>query len=214
MTVETARLFETPLVIDDVPGAAALNAELLAVIAERRRRDPQGVQISNILGWHSDTRMLEWGGDAAKRLAVHAVELAGKFSEDIADPNGGRYVWVPEMWANVSGRGAANQYHCHAGSFWAAVYYVDDGYAGSPDRTLGGEIELEDPRMPMILMDGPDLRMRPPGAQGIDDPEVRIRPQAGKMLMFPGWLRHGVRPYLGSGQRVSIALNLTAVRAV
>jgi hypothetical protein len=32
------------------------------------------------------------------------------------------------------------------------------------------------------------------------------------LLMFPGWLRHGVRTYLGNGERMSIAINLIMTR--
>ena len=208
---ELSDLFETPLVVEDYAEAASANVALRAAILGRQSADPAGVGISNRLGWHSDTRMLDWGGDTARGLAERAVLLATIYTQDTGSEAGDRYAWVPEMWANVSTRGASNQFHCHAGAFWAAVYYVDDGYAGSPDRSLGGELEFEDPRMPMMLMDGPDLRMRF-GARPVADPEVLLRPGAGKLLLFPGWLRHGVRPYFGTTTRISIAINLTAVR--
>lgn len=208
---ELSDLFETPLIVEDVADATALNSALRTAILDRQSADPRGLGVSNRLGWHSDTRMLEWGGGAARQLAERAIALATEYTEDVGAEAGGRFAWVPEMWANVSVRGASNQFHCHAGTFWAAVYYVDDGYAGSPDRSLGGELEFEDPRMPMLLMDGPDLRMRF-GSRPIADPEVLLRPAAGKLLLFPGWLRHGVRPYMGLATRISVAINLTAVR--
>ena len=33
-------------------------------------------------------------------------------------------------------------------------------------------------------------------------------PKAGKLVMFPSWLMHQVRPYKGSAVRISIAMNL------
>jgi hypothetical protein len=33
-------------------------------------------------------------------------------------------------------------------------------------------------------------------------------PRAGRLVLFPAWLLHQVRPYRGKAERVSIALNL------
>ena len=37
----------------------------------------------------------------------------------------------------------------------------------------------------------------------------RIRPKPGKLVMFPSWVFHQVRPYHGNAERISIAFNLT-----
>jgi len=44
--------------------------------------------------------------------------------------------------------------------------------------------------------------------------KVRFKPQAGKMLLFPSWLYHGVHPNLaedrdGGGDRVIVSFNLS-----
>jgi uncharacterized protein (TIGR02466 family) len=36
-----------------------------------------------------------------------------------------------------------------------------------------------------------------------------VRPKAGRLVMFPAWLLHQVRPYRGKAQRISIAFNLS-----
>ena len=36
--------------------------------------------------------------------------------------------------------------------------------------------------------------------------------QRGNLILFPAWLRHGVRPYTGNGERITIAMNIDAVR--
>lgn len=210
--MEVEYLFETPLIFTEIPGAAELNRALVAAIEERRKSDPEGAAISNRLGWHSDTAMLEWAGEPAHRLMDQVIAIANRFSQDIGGRGRRRFIWVPEMWANVSSKGASNQLHAHPGSFWSAVYYVDDGYAGSPDRRLGGELELEDPRSPMINMEAPDLRFRAAADAPPSTLETLVRPAAGRLLMFPGWLRHAVKPYFGEGTRISVAMNLTAIR--
>jgi hypothetical protein len=64
----------------------------------------------------------------------------------------------------------------------------------------------------MINMEAPDLRFRPAPDVPPASLEMLIRPASGRLLMFPGWLRHAVRPYFGEGTRISVAMNLTAVR--
>jgi len=37
----------------------------------------------------------------------------------------------------------------------------------------------------------------------------KVQPKAGRMVIFPAWLLHQVRPYRGNAERISIAFNLT-----
>lgn len=207
--LQAASLFETPVIIDTLPDHAELNRQLRETILARREED-SGIQVSNVGGWHSDTRMLDWGGAAAMSLLERIIAAADNFTVDVRGEGASRYRWFPEMWANVSPPGAANQYHTHPGSFWSAVYYVDDGYAGSTDHALGGELILLDPRMPGIAMNTPDLRFRRPG-QRQQQVESRLRPSSGRIVMFPSWLSHAVSPYKGDALRISIAVNLSAI---
>jgi uncharacterized protein (TIGR02466 family) len=41
---------------------------------------------------------------------------------------------------------------------------------------------------------------------GANEPVI---PKAGRLVMFPSWLLHQVRPYRGNAERISIAFNLT-----
>ena len=203
-------LFETPLIVDQMPSAPELNRELMRTILARKDQHA-GLEISNVGGWHSDTQMLAWGGKSAHRLVERIIGCVDYFTTDVRATDGRpRYKWFPEMWANVSPPGASNQFHAHPGAFWSAVYYVDDGYAGSADKSLGGELTLLDPRMPAVRMAAPDLRFRRPGQQH-DQHEKLIRPASGRIVIFPAWLSHAVRPFRGQGNRISIAVNLSAI---
>ena len=205
---ETRNLFSTPFVIDRLQSPAGIQA-LKDLILQERARDNVGVQISNIGGWHSNTSMIDWGGEAARALAYKAMTMADACTIDAGSPQKSRYGWVPEMWANVSGSGNANFHHTHPGSFWSAVAYIDDGYEGSSDVSLGGELQLLDPRMPMVRMTAPDLRFRDENGHPQNN-EPMIRPSTGLIVMFPSWLQHSVRAFYGRGTRISIAINLVA----
>lgn len=211
---DTRHIFTTPFIIDRLQSPEGIAVLKQAVLAEQDR-DPAGAQISNIGGWHSNTKMLEWGGEAARALAFKAMTLADEATMDIGNGANGegpsRFDWVPEMWANVSEAGNANFHHTHPGSFWSAVAYIDDGYDGDADPKLGGELQLLDPRMPMIRMTAPDLRMKDGSGQAQNN-EPTIRPSTGMIVMFPSWLQHAVRPFHGLGTRISIAINLVPAR--
>jgi uncharacterized protein (TIGR02466 family) len=208
---EVVPLFATPLVVFDVPDAVALNVELRRAIEERVRTHPS-THKSNTGGWQSSWDMDRWGGPGAIKLLAYARNLANRMTADQQGVAGqGPYpghfavTWIGNMWANVNRSGHGNEYHSHPGSYWSGVYYVDDGGIAA-DPSLGGELEFLDPRGPVPLMNAPHLRMAGHLSAGSTE---RVRPQAGRLVMFPAWVMHQVRPYHGRAERISIAFNLT-----
>jgi uncharacterized protein (TIGR02466 family) len=198
-------MFATPSALLEVPDAAALNAELLKAIAERQKSGP-GSQHSNLGGWQSDWEMDRWGGVGALKLAAFARNAANRLT---ADRTGKplSIAWRLNMWANVNRAGHANEFHCHPGSYWSGVYYVDDGGIAA-DPSLGGELEFMDPRGPGPAMYAPHLAFNMPGGLSVGANET-VPPKAGRMVLFPAWLLHQVRPYRGTAERVSVAFNLS-----
>ena len=41
--------------------------------------------------------------------------------------------------------------------------------------------------------------------------QVDLNLQEGDLVVFPAWMRHGVRIYRGAGERISVALNIDAI---
>ena len=197
-------LFATPVAAVEVPGADKLNAELKELILQRRDQSP-GVQASNSGGWHSDREIAVWG---AAPIAALLDVAKGVATQMTADRNGKpvRPVWTIQAWANVNSSGDGNICHYHPGSFWSGTYYVADGGCAD-DPTMGGEFEMLDPRGPGPGMYAPALKFAGEDGNAVGSAET-IRPRAGLMLLFPSWLYHQVRPYRGTGLRISIAFNL------
>jgi uncharacterized protein (TIGR02466 family) len=194
----TLKLFATPLLVDQVDDPGLLTA-LKEAILKRRDQDP-GILRSNIGGgWHSDVRLPEWGGDAARRLLDHVIALVNDNTFNMNASDGRPIRWAIDCWANVNENGGANARHVHGGSFWSAVFYV---YV---DEGAGGELLLFDPRMPLLVMHAPRLRFKVTGGER----EFRIKPVAGRLIVFPAWLAHEVQPWQGDGLRISIAVNLS-----
>jgi len=204
-------MFETPVVVARFENAEELLNELTTSILNRMEEDPDGMQRSNVNGWHSDTQMLQWGGAAANVLADKAIAMAKRLSS-FSNATHDDFSWWCQMWANVSGPGASNHLHIHPGNLWSGVLYVDmggEGATGDDITESEGRFYFEDPRFPISVMH--NTRFRFVGADGQPQPvHPELRTQRGDFVMFPAWLRHGVRPYRGTRRRISIALNVDA----
>ena len=95
--------------------------------------------------------------------------------------------------------GDRNVLHCHPGCFVSATYYVR-----VPEHIKGGEIVFRDPRGPAVAMyETPGIELAWVG-NGVGIP---FSPATGHLLIFPAWLEHGVEPFEGAGERISIAFN-------
>ena len=197
-------LFATPVAAVEVPGAAALNPELERLILRRRAETPS-VQASNAGGWHSDRDIADWGGAGIATLLEVARGIATQMTAD-RHGNPARPTWTVQAWANVNGPGDGNICHYHPGAVWSGTYYVADGGCGD-DPSLGGEFEMLDPRGPGPGMYAPHLKFAGEDGAAVGSGET-IRPRPGLMVLFPSWLFHQVRPYRGTGLRISIAFNL------
>jgi uncharacterized protein (TIGR02466 family) len=204
MEIALKGLFATPVAAVEVPDAAKLNMTLQTLILRERARTPS-VQASNAGGWHSNRDLLAWGGPAAATVIDIAKNVATQL---VADRDGKpiRPAWSVRAWANVNGPGDGNICHYHPGAFWSGTYYVDDGGCAS-DPSLGGEFEMLDPRGPGPGMYAPALKFAGPDGASVGAAET-ILPRPGLLVLFPSWLFHQVRPYRGTGLRISIAFNL------
>jgi uncharacterized protein (TIGR02466 family) len=201
--IEVRSYFPTPVVVARVPLTAEDNARLRETILAREKTHA-GVHHSNLLGWQSADDFLHWGGEEGKKLLGFAKALADRLAGDRAG-NRVAVEWFINAWANINRRGHANDAHAHPGSVFSGCYYVDDGGVND-DPALGGALQINDPRGIAPAMYAPELAVALSGCQTAGGSEI-IQPKTGQMLLFPAWLSHGVRPYLGDGTRISVAFN-------
>jgi hypothetical protein len=195
-------LFPTPLCVHYLPVAVEMNAALKPLIIERT----QGVK-SRGHGAYAAEDFRSWGNHHAETLFTVVTDIADSMT---ASRTGGRVKvdWKITARAGLRLKGEDKAHDARAGTFWAGVYFVDDGYAKSDEDALGGQVELGDPRGPLPAMVAPSLSFRLPGQNG-GFSEV-IRPQSGMLLLHPGWLPRGERAYEGEGQRLVVEFELSA----
>jgi len=198
-------LFATPLVIATMPGAGELNPELKRIILAREAAN-ESVQRSNHGGWQSSWDLHEWGGAPMQGVLRFVQTIVDQVT---VDRSGQRHeiAWRINSWANVNRHGHGNQFHTHPGALWSATYYVDDGGV-SADSSLGGEFEIQDPRGVAPVMYAPYLTFPGPDGAALGEAQ-RLTPRTGVCVVFPSWLSHGVRPYRGTRERISIAVNFS-----
>jgi len=203
--IQIEPLFATPVAFAPLPNAEAVNTALRRTILERAETHPSTAH-SNLGGWQSSWDLPEWGGEEATFLLSFARQLADKFTADRTGKPAPQD-WRMNAWANINRNGHGNEFHTHPGCMWSAVYYVDDGGAAE-DPSLGGEFEIQDPRGVAPAMYWPEIVPAVPGGASMGASEM-INPVAGTVMMFPSWVSHAVRPYMGEGTRISIAINLS-----
>jgi len=187
----------TPIYDRVLEGWKDVNLELISIIMEKKENDA-GIQRSNIGGWHSDEQFFAWKNPAVEQVR-RWVKAAFK-EVTLLTTNGSGFSGQGNLlgWVNVSEMGDYNNVHIHPNCVWSGVYYVEVG-TPSDKRPFSGQIYFLDPRS------GSGYQIAPFNVFGNCK---SIKPQNGQMLMFPSWLQHGVRPYDGEGERISIAFNI------
>lgn len=203
--IEVQPLFATPVAFVPLPDAETINPVLRDTILARAASHPSTAHF-NLNGWQSSWDLPDWGEKETGYLLAFVCQLGDTFTVDHAG-HPAPQSWRLNVWANVNRTGHDNEFHTHPGCMWSAVYYRDDSGMGA-DPSLGGEFEIQDPRGVSPAMYRPKIVPAVPGGAEMGASEV-IRPVAGTVMMFPSWVSHAVRPYTGTGTRISIAINLS-----
>ena len=197
--------FPTIVFNSKVADAKALNTHLLAQIYAERERDQKGIVRSNFRGlggWHSHNNLHK---EAAYKPLTNRIHQAGRRISRQLGYHPDKSLKIGTMWSIINPPGSANKSHIHPECHWSGVYYVQ-----TPEGA--GDIEFTDPRTAHI-MNQPTFKPNQKRTQE-NWTKVRFTPRAGKMLIFPSWLYHGVDPNLSEAEgkdaeRVIISFNLT-----
>ena len=197
--------FPTLVFTISVSSKDALNAYFLDLIYAERERDQKGIERSNFRklgGWHSHNNLHR---EEAYAPLTDRVHQAGRRISRQLGYHPDKQLKIGTMWSIINAPGSSNKAHIHPDSHWSGVYYVH-----TPEDA--GDIEFTDPRTSHV-MNQPSFE---PKIQRSKEnwTKVRFTPKAGKMLIFPSWLYHGVDPNMSDktgrhGERVIISFNLS-----
>lgn len=173
----------------------AFNAMLLEHIYRLREKDPRGVNNTNVKGWQSPNILQDL--PEFNDINLRILQVCDKIGESLKfNPN---FDYRHQAWVNFSPPGAFNKLHFHANCHFSGVYYVS---LKAPEC---GSIYFRDPRVASRMMTYPIDT-----ATEFTAEEIRMRPEEGRMYVFPGWLEHGVEENLSDRDRISISFNVAA----
>jgi uncharacterized protein (TIGR02466 family) len=191
----------------DVENSEQLNKTLLDLTyAERDTGIAVNKSNTASLGsWHSATGLHKNAAYEPFMIEVNAA--LGRISEELSYATD-QVLKVTSMWSIINPPGNGNRAHVHPGSLWSGVYYVQPSDSG-------GKIEFIDPRT-VLIMNQPkyeDKKKRPRDCWT----KVTFKPVAGRMLIFPAWLYHGVdlntsKKSGRAGDRVIMSFNINQVK--
>ena len=182
--------FSTPIYHDFI------NVGGLKEIVDDIKKHQDGVTISNRGGWQSDdisddVRLTDLKNTLEQR-ALHV-------SKDLIRPGIGTFK-MANMWVNFNKKGSYNKIHEHPGCDLSGTVYIKT-------HKDCGNIFFEDPRFM--------YRMNEHGYTDLYNKLTCIRaeyiPEDGKLLFFPGWIKHGVEENLTDEYRISIAFNMRMI---
>ncbi|MCF6322060.1 MAG: TIGR02466 family protein [Rhizobiaceae bacterium] len=196
--------FPTIIYRFQLPDAEELNDQLLKSIYSEREKDQVGLDKSNLPklgGWHSQSNMQK--SRLYKPLVERVENVCDLISEDL-QYHESYHLKVSTMWSIINPPGSSNNSHIHPGCDWSGVYYIQ-----TPEDS--GDIRFTDPRtahlMNQLKFDPEKKRIRPCWTK------VRIKPSAGKIVIFPSFLYHSVDTNFSNAtgndaNRVIIAFNI------
>ena len=191
----------------DTENYTEMNTDLVDKILKWRRNDPEGVKISNSLGWQSKS-IMQNDKDTWKDLLKKINEFLKEVwtSEQYVENS---TLEIQNMWANINYRYAYNRYHEHSNCLWAGIYYVQ-----SPSNCGNTMFHKEWARYQNITK--PVFQQFPPVHHSYQWDSVFFKPIEGRLILFPSWIGHQVEQNLTDlegqdGYRISISFNVKQV---
>jgi uncharacterized protein (TIGR02466 family) len=191
----------------DVPASEPLNKTLLDLTyAEREHGIAVNKSNTAQLGsWHSATGLHK---EAAYNPILTEINAALRRISEEMNYAKDHVLKVTSMWSIINPPGNGNRAHIHPGSLWSGVYYVQ-----APENA--GKIEFIDPRT-ILIMNQPKYETKKKRPRECWT-KVNFKPIAGRMIIFPAWLYHGVDINMSketgrAGDRIIVSFNVNQVK--
>lgn len=195
-------IFGSLLLIHDWADSDALNRDLTTVLKEIQSQAPT-VNKSNAGGWQSPGNLVQHEAPAVQALKHRIETLIFNLTDQVIRDDGQQRVFrlIIDAWGNINRHGDYNVVHAHPNCMWSGCYYVDQG---QPDTSIpqNGLLEIIDPREAANY-----IQIR----NTIFDAKQFVENLPGRMVIWPSWLKHMVHPYMGEGERISIAFNVNVI---
>ena len=186
-------IYSTTIWQAEFPGFEENKAQFIQAIRDLKEKYPEGVNKSNLFGYHSHDQihneeqrihpLLHYVGE----MVLKAAEDLEFISVDVA---------LTSVWFNINdSRQCMNAEHIHGDTF-SGVFYLK-----APEGS--GRLVLQNPGINR-LWQGLSLVERKNQFTG---EKISIAPVEGNVVMFPSYLPHWVEPNTHDDERISISFN-------
>jgi uncharacterized protein (TIGR02466 family) len=146
-----------------------------------------------LCSYHSASNLHNEYTNETQEVVAFVEQCAREYWQD-CDYHKDLEPFVFQLWANKTPKGGYIDSHLHGNMPFTAVLYVD----ASPDQ---GNLIIENP-LEMVLMTqpiSPDIKY-PLGEE--------IAVSSGDLVMFPGYIRHSVKPNNSNKPRLILGFNI------
>ena len=195
-SVKIYKFFPQPVFHYKIDNFEKHNNELSKYIYDLYEADKEGLQRSNIGGWHSKPFNLKDQQSAPYNFFMETQ----KYVVDVFKEYGWSYVPekinLTEMWAIINKKDNFNIEHTHPNNFLSAAYYVK-----APENC--GSFRVTNPNIISR-----ERIARSDSRTDLNQNVGQIVPSEGDLLIFPAYLPHSVGKNLSEEDRVMVSFNI------
>ena len=101
-----------------------------------------------------------------------------------------------ESWIHITHEGGYHEVHNHPNCTWCGIYYLEP--AECTVEPLNGVNRFFSPV---------DIMFDDPGTRAYPQKPISVKPEEGKLFMFPSYVKHLAVPYRGTRDRIIISFN-------
>jgi uncharacterized protein (TIGR02466 family) len=208
---DISALFAVPFAFARHPAPGRLNAELRELFVAReaegpRYANPNPYTQRNAELFESHFDLFKWPEACVQELKAYCWTELMALLRDINgyDPaTMQRLRFNADAWYHVTRRGGFFGIHNHPMASWSGVYCVAGG-EHDPGRPESGQLSFINPFvMNTMFMDAGVARLQPPFTYASRNFQL----EAGQLVFFPSWVLHEVKPFIGEGERITVAFN-------
>jgi hypothetical protein len=222
ITTKASVLWPTQTLAIEIKNAGELNRGLARVILEKERemkstKSTPVAGLSEGLTTHwLEYNVLKWNHPAIEEFRNLVLTGLREYFSLIGDPNDpGLKIAGISCWANVLRQGESLAVHHHDPAFVSAHYQVQSDYStdgnglnGSNGRAATNDAGNTVYFRPGFLDRSHGGKAAGPTSPWDEDWRISVPPVSGKLFFFPSYVRHEVRPNMGTVERISIAMDV------
>ena len=189
--------FVTPIWTSIIPRHKEVNEKMFIYIKSLQKKNPSGINRSNLLGWHSKNFGLEL---EESRFFINSISpQLNSVLTDMGWDIKKQEVKITGMWAVINKKNSSNAMHIHSNNYISAAYYVK-----APKNC--GDIVFYDPRFAATYR-YPKISK----TNKLNSNMVSFQPKEGMLVLFPSYLQHSVNVNKTDEERIVISFNINLI---